>query len=213
MPILFHFDFTVPVKLFYADNLNINLRLINDLVSIVGIKRLSACMVLCRYRHSVMEHIVEQTDGYPFFTQVWGDCLARRVAETGETEITLTRVEEAKPAVIDERDAMYDIRFNEIKRMRLLSIAESVADTFIECGERVLYESALDKAIERGMVGDESITNERGMEALDQLFHLGYIWRIRVPGGYAYEPGIPSLMTYVYNQMQANKIPSIAGYA
>ena len=154
----------------------------------------------------VIEYIVEQTHCYPFFTQVWGDCLARSLDQTKDAEITQARVQEAKPAVIDECDAMYDIRFNEIKRMGLLSIAESVAAAFIECGDPVLHGSALDKAIERGMVGDEPITNERGMEALDQLSHLGYVWRIRVPGGYAYEPAIPGLMTYV-NTLAQGKAP------
>ena len=158
----------------------------------------------------VLGHIVEQTHCYPFFIQVWGDCLARSLDQTKDTEITMARVKAVKAAVIDECDAMYDIRFNEIKRMGLLSIAESVAEAFIECGEPVLHGSALDKAIERGMVGDEPLTNERGMEALDQLFHVGYVWRIRIPGGYAYEPGIPSLMTYVKNQIQAKKGSSLA---
>ena len=151
----------------------------------------------------VIEYIVEQAHCYPFFIQVWGDCLARSLDQTKDTEITMARVKAVEAAVIDKRDAMYDIRFNEIKRMGLLSIAESVAVAFIECGEPILHGIELDKAIERGMVGDEPTTNERGMEALDQLSHLGYVWRIRVPGGYAYEPGIPSLMTYVNNQIRS----------
>ena len=151
----------------------------------------------------VIEYIVEQAHCYPFFIQVWGDCLARSLDQTRDTEITMARVKAVEAAVIDKRDAMYDIRFNEIKRMGLLSIAESVAAAFTECGDPVLHGSALDKAIERGRVGDELIANERGMEALDQLFHLGYVWRIRVPGGYAYEPGILGLMTYVNNQIRS----------
>ncbi len=158
----------------------------------------------------IIEYIVEQTHCYPFFTQVWGDCLARSLDQTRDTEITQTRVQEAKPAVTDECDAMYQIRRNEMEEAGLLSIAESVADAFIARGEPVLHGIELDKAIERGMVGDEPITNERGMEALDQLSHLGYVWRIRVPGGYAYEPGIPGLMTYVNTLAQVKAPLSLA---
>ena len=142
----------------------------------------------------VVAEIVAQAHCYPFFMQVWGDCLARRLDETKETEITLAQVKEVEAAVINERNAMYDIRFNEIKRMGLLSIARSVADAFVQCEEPVLHGSDLDQAIEKGMAGDEPTTNERIMEKLEQLSHLGYVWPV---GGYAYEPGIPSLMAFV----------------
>ena len=142
----------------------------------------------------VVAEIVAQAHCYPFFMQVWGDCLARRLDETKETEITLAQVKEVEAAVINERNAMYDIRFNEIKRMGLLSIAGSVADAFVQCDEPVLHGSDLDQAIEKGMAGDEPTTNERIMEKLEQLSHLGYVWPV---GGYAYEPGIPSLMAFV----------------
>ena len=163
---------------------------------------------------SVIELVVAQTHCYPFFIQVWGDCLARSLDQTRDTEIALETVKGVEAAVIDECDAMYDIRFSEIKRMRLLPIAESVADAFSECSESILHGSELDKAIERGLAGDAPITRKWGMEeALDQLSQLGYVWRIRVPRGYAYEPGIPSLMTYVNNQIQAEKGPSVTDQA
>ena len=142
----------------------------------------------------VVAEIVAQAHCYPFFMQVWGDCLARRLDETKETEITLAQVKEVEDAVINERNAMYDIRFNELDRMGLLPVAESVADAFIRLGEPALHRHALREAIEKGMPGDEPVTNERIMEKLEQLSHLGYVWPV---GGYAYEPGIPSLMAFV----------------
>ncbi len=76
----------------------------------------------------------------------------------------------------------------------LLSVAESVADAFVRFGEPVLHRHALRKAIEKGMMGNEPVTNEGIMEKLEQLSHLGYVWPV---GGYAYEPGIRSLMAFV----------------
>ena len=142
----------------------------------------------------VVAEIVAQAHCYPFFMQVWGECLARRLDETKETEITLAQVKEVEDAVINERNAMYDIRFNELDRMGLLPVAESVADAFIRLGEPALHRHALREAIEKGMPGDEPATNERIMEKLEKLSHLGYVWPV---GGYAYEPGIPSLMAFV----------------
>ena len=155
------------------------------------------------FASGVAEEIVDRTHCYPFFTQVWGDCLARRLDQTGETEITMERVQEVEAEVMNEREAMYHIRFNEIKRMGLLGVAESVADAFIQCGEMYLHESTLEDAIERRMACDESITNEpianeRIIEKFEQLSHLGYVWQVKGPGGYGYEPGIPSLMSFVH---------------
>ena len=142
----------------------------------------------------VVAEIVAQAHCYPFFMQVWGDCLARRLDETKETEITLAQVKEVEAAVINERNAMYDIRFNELDRMGLLPVAESVADAFIRLGEPALHRHALREAIEKGMPGDEPVTNDRIMEKLEKLSHLGYVWPV---GGYTYEPGILSLMAFV----------------
>ena len=155
----------------------------------------------------VVEEIVEHTHCYPYFTQVWGDCLARRLDQAGETEITLDTVREAEATAISQRDAMYQIRFNEIKEMRLLAVAGSVADAFIQSGEQVLHGSALDEAIEKGMADDKPITNERIMEKVKQLSHLGYVWQV---AGDGYEPGIPSLMTYIQGYSLPGKpVPSI----
>ena len=142
----------------------------------------------------VMEHIVEQTHCYPFFTQLWGDCLARRLDETKEVEITTETVKAVEKKVITKRNAMYQVRFNELKSRGLLPVAASIADSFIRCGEPTLHGSELDQAIESGLAGDEPVTNERIMEKLEQLSHLGYVWPA---GEYDYEPGIPSLVAFV----------------
>ena len=154
----------------------------------------------------VLENIVEQTHCYPFFTQVWGDCLARKLDETKEVEITTETVKAVEKKVITKRNAMYQVRFNELDRMELLPVAESVADAFIRLDETALHRHALREAIERGLAGDEPITNGRVMEKVEQLSHLGYIWQV---SGAHYEPGIPSLMSYITDQMQENAISSI----
>ncbi len=142
----------------------------------------------------VLEIIVQQTHCYPFFTQIWGDRLARKLDETNGTEITSETVKAVEEEAITKRNAMYQVRFNELDRMELLPVAESVADAFIRLGDLALHRHALREAIERGMAGDEPITNDRIMEKIEQLSHLGYIWPA---GAYDYEPGIPSLMTFV----------------
>ena len=54
------------------------------------------------------------------------------------------------------------------------------------------------------MAGEEPVTNERVIRALFQLSDLGYIWQAKHPDGwYGYEPGIPSLMSYVHGYSRA----------
>ncbi|MCY3769236.1 MAG: ATP-binding protein [Gammaproteobacteria bacterium] len=142
----------------------------------------------------VVGELVRRAHCYPFFLQVWGDCLARRLDQTKETEITPAQVRAVEATVIKKCDEMYDIRFNELDRMGLLPVAERVADEFLQSDEPVLHRHELKKAVKTGMAGDEPVTNERVMDKLEQLSHLGYVWPVR---GYSYEPGIPSLMAYV----------------
>ncbi len=145
------------------------------------------------------EEIAKRAHRYPFFLQIWGDCLARKLGQTGETEITLDTVQAVTGTVIRKRDLMYQTRFDEIERKELLSVARCVADAFIQTGKPHkphLHGNILKEAIRKGLSGDdEPVTNKRILENLDQLYQLGYIWRAE---GANYEPGIPSLMTYVH---------------
>ena len=151
----------------------------------------------------VVEQIVERTDSYPYFTQVWGYCLAMRLHETGARVISMDSVKEVEAEIINKCNMMFQDRRNEIIKLGLLAVAESVADAFIQSGEPNLHGSVLEEAIERGMAGDESITNERIMEKAEQLSHLGYVWQVNHPEGLDYEPGIPSLMSYVHGYSRA----------
>ncbi len=145
------------------------------------------------------EEVVERTHCYPYFVQIWGDCLARRLAQTGQTEVTLDMLREVEAEAHRRRDDMYQDRFNEISRMGLLAVATSAADAFIQSGEPyLLHGSVLKKAVEKGLASDGPVTNERIMEKFDQLSQLGYIWQVNYSGMDSYEPGIPSLISYVH---------------
>ncbi len=141
------------------------------------------------------EEVVERAHCYPYFVQVWGDCLARRLAQTGQAEVTLDMLREVEAEAHRRRDDMYQDRFEEIKRMGLLPVAESLANAFLQSDDPTLHERTLEEAIAKGMAGDdEPVTDSRILEKLDQLYQLGYVWRVE---RYDYEPGIPSLMSYI----------------
>ena len=152
----------------------------------------------------VAEQVVELAECYPFFLQVWGDCLARRLHETGVRAITMETVQEVEAEATNERNKVYQDRLYEIENMDLLAAAESVAHAFIQNGKPHLHDHMLEEAIERGMAGEEPVTNERVIQKFFQLADLGYIWQVDHPEGwYGYEPGIPSLMSYVHGYSRA----------
>ena len=152
----------------------------------------------------VAEQIVEYTHCYPYFTQIWGDCIARRIHQTGGRKITKETVKEAEAEATTECKSMYQDRLNELDNMGMLPAAESVAQAYTQSGKKQLNKSTLHEAIVRGMAGHEPITQERIMEKHERLFQLGFVWQ-NDPAGHYYEPGIPSLMSYVREHTLAQK--------
>ncbi len=147
------------------------------------------------FASGVVEEIVERTHCYPFFLQVHGDCLARRMQQSGARTVSMDMLQEVEAETVSKRDAMYQIRFDEIKKAGLLTVAASIADAFIQGTQPYLHERTVEEAIRKGMADDgDPVTDRDIMGKLEQLSHLGYVWRI---GGYDYEPGIPSLMSFV----------------
>ena len=153
----------------------------------------------------VARQIVDRTYCYPYFTQVWGNCFTKRLHQTGARVISMETVKEVEGEAIKKCATMYQERRNEIITMGLLPVAESVAHAFIESGEQYLHEGILLEAIERGIAGDELITSERIWEKFHQLSHLGYVWQVYSTEGHDYEPGIPSLMTYVNGRAKTHQ--------
>ena len=64
----------------------------------------------------VAEKIVERTYCYPYFTHLWGNCIARRLHQTGAREITLETVKEVEAEAINERDMLFQNLYDEIGR-------------------------------------------------------------------------------------------------
>ena len=151
----------------------------------------------------VAEKIDERTYCYPYFTQIWGNCIARRLHQTGARVITMETVKEVEAEAINVRDMLFKNLCVEMGDMGLLAVAKSVAHAFIQNGEPHLYDRMLEEAIERGMAGDEPVTQERVIRKFFQLRDLGYIWQEQLPEFFSYGPGIPNLMTYVYRNSSA----------
>lgn len=141
--------------------------------------------------------VVRESHGYPYFLQLWGKALWE-ACRTPSNPISLDDVDRVRPQFRWQRDLYYEDRYEELKRLNLLTVAAVVAEVFAEAETRIPgeVEAAVEAALARS---GRATDNDRGAVAdvLDRLRDLGYIWNVIHRSGPRYEPGIPSLMRFV----------------
>ncbi len=143
-----------------------------------------------------LARMVEESQLYPFFVQVigaavWGE--AFRTRDSTRT-ITAATVEAARPEFALTRTNYYAKRVRELRRLRLLPVARSVATA--AAGGRILEHEDLERAVGQGL-GDDAV--EAVEAAIRSLRHLGFVWPD--PEGLRWEPGIPSLMEFIRDRV------------
>ena len=148
-----------------------------------------------------LEQVVQESHGYPFFLQVWGEVLWYGV-EDAERTIGMDDVNRARPEFDEARDVFYGLRFDELCDQDLVAPARAIARAI---GNReALTRSEVTETLQT-VLASENLPSGRGdiTNVLTKLHNLGYIW---TPGGNVadrYFPGIPSLMTYVARMASA----------
>ena len=147
-----------------------------------------------------LAHIVRESDGYPFFLQIWGAAVWNRVAaypSVSRQRLTMADTEACQAVFESERTDYYNDRYDELKKIRLLRPARAVAEAF-ETQDR-LSDSELEAAIHRGLAAE---ADEEAVETAAEHFrHLGFVWRTGAT--LDWEPGIPSLMDYIRSVVPA----------
>ena len=153
----------------------------------------------------VLDEVVRESYGYPFFLQLWGDLLWTACSDPS-APASRGDLDRAHPMFEQERELYYDKRLDELQRAGLVSVAAKVAAEF-SGAERVLRERvriAIRAGLERAGTGDPS-DRASIRKAERVLRHRGYIWPVvRQSIGY-YEPGIPSLMRHVTLNERKNR--------
>ena len=137
-----------------------------------------------------LDAVVEHSQRYPYFIQLWGDELWERRA--GAARITTELAAAAGPAVVASVSDYYQTRYRELRAEGLLDAAVAVAPLFQDRADATAAEPELEAAL--AGAGDEA---DR-FAALAKLNRMGFVWRPpgRTPPA-AWSAGIPSLMTYV----------------
>ena len=138
-----------------------------------------------------LTHVVEESQRYPYFLQLWGSALWSTARTTRRTRIDHALVGQAAVDFGAQRSAYYEDRREELEREELLPLATSVAREF--SARPTLRSPELN-----AMIAESSGVDAIGeiLRRRDQLAMVGFIWK-PPDAEDVWQPGIPSLMRYV----------------
>jgi hypothetical protein len=138
--------------------------------------------------------VVEDSQRYPYFIQLWGEALWDQRLATGSIRLTSAHADAARPDVAGRVTDYYEDRYLELDQSGWLAVAERVAARFQSMP--TLTYGELKSVVAEGLAPD--VAPGQAQAALAALHRLGFVWH---PPGQVppvrYEAGIPSLMAYV----------------
>ncbi|MCY4150473.1 MAG: AAA family ATPase [Gammaproteobacteria bacterium] len=169
-------------------------------------KPLESCQVACV--EEALVEVIDRAHCYPYFIQIWGNCIAGQLAMTGSRRVTMETLSTVKDEVIADCSNIYILRHNELDKMGLVPLAADIGDAFAENDNQPIQVHELaDKVRVFLQKQEESATHDTIQVTMQKLLHIGYIWKISVTDKteeevplLCYEPGIPSLMEFIRRQ-------------
>ena len=145
---------------------------------------------------NALDLVVEHSQRYAYFIQIWGDALWDQHLATGDKQLTNAHAAVAQPAVETRVAEYYQRRYRELEAGQLLHAAAAVAPLFAAGMDA----TATDRDIDQALATTGLDANGR-LAARETLDRLGYIW---CPPGQlppiVWSAGIPSLMQYVLDR-------------
>ena len=130
--------------------------------------------------------ILGETEGYPYFIQLWGSALWNEMVRKGVTHVGTDEVKEARRTFDEVRLRLY---YHRIKELEGKGILVPVAEMVFRIGE-----GGKPSALEvEAAIQQISQTLDKS-EAEERLLHTGFVWREGIDN---WQFGIPSLATYV----------------
>lgn len=143
-----------------------------------------------------LDAIIQDTQGYPYFVQLWGDKLFDALKQRCQARIDQKITTQAHSDVDIRKKYFYRDRYNEIKESRLASLAGILGTTFSK--QPSLNEYELEQLLRKAALSSEMTPQE----AETILHDLGYIWQGDPDNESNWIPGIPSLMKYIEQRMR-----------
>ena len=140
-----------------------------------------------------LDTVVEDSQRYPYFIQLWGDALWERRLATGATRLTAAHVAEAQPDITAWVTDYFQDRYRELEAGGLLPAAVALTPVFQAAADATASDHEIDTAL--AATGADAPARLAAREALHRL---GYVWcpPARLPP-VTWSAGIPSLMAHV----------------
>ena len=139
--------------------------------------------------------IVEDSQCYPYFLQLWGSSLWMEADKENVTCITDEQVAVVKPKIGIKKNKFYDERKSKLNALGLRPTAVAIARAFQDTKE--MSEDMMLDIISENLSVD-SLNTQSDSERLQTFIDNDFIWKS--PESVLYEPGIPSFMTYILDQ-------------
>lgn len=142
-----------------------------------------------------LECVVAESDGYPFFLQLWGRVLWDEVRHTSRP-LGIADVDRVRPKFRLKRNQFYAQRYRELDDCGLLGPAAALAEAYQ--GIESLDSGRVNEVLESVIKAEgRTAAPEALREVREALHDLGYIWSPKLDRGDPYVSGIPSLMSFV----------------
>ena len=150
---------------------------------------------------AALAQVVDESQSYPYFVQLWGEALWQQHSAAGATSLTTRHVDVARPVVSAQAAEYYQDRYRELEAARLLAAAVAVRPVFDASADAEASDREIDAAL--ATTGADAAAR---LAARDELNRLGYIW---CPPGQlppvTWRAGILSLMAHVQRQFALAK--------
>ena len=143
----------------------------------------------------VFAQVVEESNGYPCFVQLWGRLLWIGIPYEARP-VSLVDVERVRPRFENTRNICYRDRYMELQCAELGGVAGRLAHAF--AGADKLTDLDVDQTIRVALDSEGRNSGSKSViSARDQLYDLGYIRSQGVESPLYFGLAIPSLMHYV----------------
>ena len=143
-----------------------------------------------------IEHIVQDSKGYPFFLQTWGrhvyDAAVRHETRTIDEGL----VRQVRADVRKKQEELYEGRLMELRRDRdIMAAAVRVAKSFSNDGGDARTYGEIDDLVVESLA-TAGKPPDKADSIIRRLHEVGFIWQITRDTADNWEGGIPSLMGY-----------------
>ena len=144
-----------------------------------------------------LAHVVEDSQHYPYFIQLWGEALWDLAKQKDLQKLTAQEIAEVETKIENRRSNFYEQRRATLDELGLLPAAVAIA-TLFQDAETTTRDRLKEIIADNSPV--DSPTTQSVNEHLQTLIRHEFIWN--PPDTILYEAGIPSLMTYVLDRQR-----------